>query len=69
MFGFLAERPGCWRKRSPPAEEFWPPVYSGYGLQIGAYVIEYSLPTESDVLLDMLCIAGLVANATIIAIQ
>lgn len=34
-------------------EEFWPPVYEGQGIQIGAFVVKWSLPeqTASDTLL------------------
>jgi hypothetical protein len=65
MFGFSGRATRLLAKTlATRAEEFWPPVYTGYGLQIGAYVVEYSLPAESDVLLDMLR-TDLVANATI----
>lgn len=41
------------RMLSRRGEEFWPPVYSGHGLQIGAYVVKFNLPhsvQEKDLL-------------------
>lgn len=28
-------------------EEFWPPVYTGHGIQVGAFVVKFTLPPES----------------------
>ena len=28
-------------------EEFWPPVYEGQGIQIGAFVVQFTFPTEA----------------------
>lgn len=65
MFGFSGRATRLLAKTlATRAEEFWPPVYSGYGLQIGAYVVDYTLQAEEDVLLDMLR-TDLIANATI----
>lgn len=35
------------RMLSRRGEEFWPPVYSGHGLQIGAYVVKFNLPSHT----------------------
>lgn len=29
-------------------EEFWPPVYSGHGIQIGAFVVKFKLQNQQD---------------------
>ncbi len=29
-------------------EEFWPPVYSGHGIQIGAFVVKFKLHNQPD---------------------
>ena len=29
-------------------EEFWPPVYSGHGIQIGAFVVKFKLQNQPD---------------------
>lgn len=36
------------------AEHFWPPTFSAFGKQFGAYVVKYSLPRESDHRQDLL---------------
>src|SRR4029453_3309285 len=28
-------------------EEFWPPVYEGQGIQIGAFVVKWTLPAQA----------------------
>jgi hypothetical protein len=29
-------------------EEFWPPVYEGQGIQIGAFVVKWTLPGQAN---------------------
>jgi hypothetical protein len=36
------------RMLSRRGEEFWPPVYSGHGLQIGAYIVKFNLPSSQS---------------------
>jgi hypothetical protein len=35
------------RLLSRRGDEFWPPVYSDEGLQIGAFVVKFILPSEA----------------------
>jgi hypothetical protein len=30
------------------AEEFWPPVYQGQGMQIGAFIVQYTADPHDD---------------------
>jgi hypothetical protein len=39
---------------SSRAEHFWPPTFSAFGKQFGAYIVKYSLPKESDHRQDLL---------------
>ena len=35
------------------AEDFWPPIYSNQGMQIGAFIVEFTMPAgkkETDIL-------------------
>ncbi|WP_254508643.1 helix-turn-helix domain-containing protein [Anatilimnocola floriformis] len=36
------------RMLSRRGEEFWPPVYSGHGIQIGAFVVKFKLQNQQD---------------------
>lgn len=36
------------------AQDFWPPVYKSHGLQVGAYVVQYTLSQQHDRRRDML---------------
>ena len=31
------------------AEEFWPPIYSRHGIQVGAFIVKYSFSTDEHV--------------------
>ncbi len=42
------------RMLSRRGEEFWPPVYSGHGLQIGAFVVKFNIPSHSAQEKDLL---------------
>jgi hypothetical protein len=42
------------RMLSRRGEEFWPPVYSGHGLQIGAYIVRFNLPSHAAQEKDLL---------------
>ncbi|MEC9093784.1 MAG: helix-turn-helix transcriptional regulator [Planctomycetota bacterium] len=35
-------------------EDFWPPVYEGQGIQVGAYIIQYTLPANQHEIKDIL---------------
>lgn len=39
---------------SSRAEHFWPPTFSAFGKQFGAYIVKYSLPREADHRQDLL---------------
>jgi hypothetical protein len=39
---------------STRAEHFWPPTFSAFGKQFGAYIVKYSLPREADHRQDLL---------------
>jgi hypothetical protein len=39
---------------SSRAEHFWPPTFSAFGKQFGAYIVKYSLPKEADHRQDLL---------------
>ena len=36
------------------AEDFWPPVYSGHGVQVGAFVVQFSFTAPRQKLHDIL---------------
>ena len=36
------------------AQDFWPPIYSGFGRDYGIFIVRYELPEESDRKLDLL---------------
>jgi hypothetical protein len=36
------------------AEDFWPPVYEGHGMQIGAFIVQYTFPSPADQMQDLL---------------
>jgi len=47
------------------AEDFWPPVYSAHGIQVGAFIVQYTLNTNEAVDQDILR-TDLVANTQVI---
>lgn len=47
------------------AEDFWPPIYSGQGVQVGAFIVRYSFGPQDDQQRDILR-TDLVADTTII---
>ena len=55
------------RTLSTRSEDFWPPQYEGQGLQIGAYVIQFTW-TDSDKPVDILR-TDLLANTRVIPIS
>lgn len=50
------------------AQDFWPPVYSSHGVQVGAFIVQYALTTPSDQARDILR-TDLVANTKIIPLD
>ena len=49
------------------AEEFWPPIYSKHGIQVGAFIIKYNF-TEEEHIPDLLQ-TDLTADTTIIPLD
>ena len=47
------------------AEDFWPPQYTGQGLQVGAFIVQFDVPSNKDI--DILR-TDLVANSKVTAI-
>lgn len=47
------------------AEDFWPPIYSGHGVQVGAFIVQYDLGPQEDQQRDILR-TDLVADTKII---
>jgi hypothetical protein len=36
------------------AEDFWPPIYSRHGMQVGAFVVQYTFSSEGEPSRDLL---------------
>lgn len=51
------------------AEDFWPPVYEGHGMQIGAFIVQYTFPPQTEPQTDDLLRTDIVANTKIIPID
>lgn len=47
------------------AEDFWPPIYSGHGVQVGAFIVQYAFGPQDDQQRDILR-TDLIADTTII---
>src|SRR5205814_1487525 len=47
------------------AQDFWPPVYSGQGVQVGAFIVQYAFTSPDDQQSDILR-TDLVAETKII---
>lgn len=47
------------------AEDFWPPIYSGHGVQVGAFIVQYAFSAQDDQQHDILR-TDLIADTTII---
>lgn len=50
------------------AEDFWPPVYEGHGMQIGAFIVQYTFSAQTDNIHDLLR-TDIVASTKIIPID
>lgn len=49
-------------------EDFWPPVYEGQGIQVGAYIIQYTVPKNQNQTKDILR-TDLTGDMNVIAIS
>jgi hypothetical protein len=50
---------------STRAEDFWPPVYNDQGIQVGAFIVQYTIASQDDIGRDILS-TDLVATTKII---
>jgi hypothetical protein len=53
---------------SSRAEDFWPPVYSRHGIQVGAFIVQYTLSPEEEAVRDVLR-TDLIAETQIIPLS
>ncbi len=50
------------------AEDFWPPVYSRHGIQVGAFIVQYTISPEEESTRDVLR-TDLIAEAQVIPLS